>query len=190
MRPHLDTEKYLDECVRKHQGFAYTVIREGLYAESFPVYTAQFDPKHPVDEIRIPHDGSGPGIAWVKRDELGEGSAELIARFAKDPTGFRFRNQTVLLSGLRTLTLRETVDILAKIARRPVRICQVSGDEFAAQPQVSQHFIHHGVNYSKDWPTVFEGIRRGEAATVSPLLQELLGREPEGFERIISETYG
>jgi hypothetical protein len=188
MQAHLDTERYLDECTRQHTGFGYTVIREGLYSESYPLYTAFFDPKHPVDEIKIPHDGSGPGIAWVKREELGEGTAELLRRFVKDQARFEYKNQKVLLSGAKTLTLGETVVILGKIANRPVHIRPVTVDEFAEQPQVASKFIYHGVDHSKVWTTTFKAFSRGEAAFVSPLLGELLGREPEDFETTISKS--
>lgn len=189
MQAHLDTERYLDQCVDRHPGFAYTVIREGLYSESYPLYTAFFDLEHPVDEIKIPHDGSGPGIAWVKREELGEGTAELLKRYMQDQAGFKYRNQKVLLSGAKTLTMEETVATLAKIAKHEVCIRQVSVEEFAKQPQVKSNFIYHGVDHSTFWTTTFEAFRRGEAAFVSPLLQELLGREPEDFETTISQSW-
>lgn len=186
MQAHLDTEKYLDKCTRRHSGFAYTVIREGLYSESYPLYTAFFDLEHPVNEIKIPHDGSGPGIAWVKREELGEGTAELLKRFVQDKAVFEYRNQKVLLSGSNTLTLGETVAILGKIAKHHVHIRQVSVDEFAKQPNVAPNLTYHGVDHSKVWTTTFEAFRRGEGGFVSPLLGELLGREPEDFETTIS----
>lgn len=185
MQPHLDTERYLEECVRRHPGFDYTVIREGLYSESYPLYTSFFDPKNPVDQICIPHDGSRPGIAWVKREELGEGTAELLSRFVKHPSDFEYRRQTVLLSGSKTLSLKETVHILGKLAQRPVRVHPVSVDEFAAQPQNSANFTYRGVDHSTVWTSTFEAFRRGEGAYVSPLLGELLGREPEGFETTV-----
>ncbi|KAJ5716739.1 hypothetical protein N7488_002385 [Penicillium malachiteum] len=186
MKAHLQTEAYLDQCHHNNPEFAYTIIREGLYSESYPVYTAFFDPSNPVDTIKIPHDGSGPGISWVKREELGEGTAELLRMFAVDPANFKYRQQTVLLSGTKALTLQETVEILAKIAKTPLKIRQVSDKEFAEQPFVSSNFIYHGVNYAEPWATSFEAIRRGEASTISPLLGELLGREPEAFETTIS----
>ncbi|RHZ53924.1 uncharacterized protein CDV56_106587 [Aspergillus thermomutatus] len=186
MQAHLDTERYLDECTRRHPGFEYTVVREGLYSESYPLYTSFFDPTRPVDTVKIPHDGSGPGIAWVKREELGEGTAELMARFRKDPNGFMYRHQTVLLSGGKTLTLKETVEILGKVAKRPVRIQTITEDEFAALPQNKENFTYHGVDHSKVWTSTFEAFRRGEAAYVDPLLKELLGREPEDFETTVS----
>jgi uncharacterized protein YbjT (DUF2867 family) len=186
MKPHLSTEKYLEECIHLYPGFNYTVVREGLYSESYDLYTAFFDPQNPVDEIKIAHDGSGPGIAWVKREELGEGTAELLRIFVQDPKGFKYRNKTVLLSGTKILSLQETVDILAKIAKKPVKIRQVSDEEFGQQPKVGPNFTYRGVDYGTVWATAFEAFRRGEASYASPLLRELLGREPEDFETTIS----
>lgn len=187
MRPHLQTEKYLEECAHRSPGFTYTVVREGLYSESYGLYTAFFNPRDPVDEIKIAHNGSGPGIAWVKREELGEGTAELLNIVARDPKGFEYRRKTVLLSGTKVMTLQETVDILAKIAKKPVAIRQVSDDEFARQPHVGPNFTYRGVDYSRAWATAFEAFRQGEASNASPLLRELLGREPEDFETTISQ---
>ncbi|RDW78696.1 uncharacterized protein DSM5745_05548 [Aspergillus mulundensis] len=179
MQPHLDTEKYLEELSAKNPGFGYTVVREGPYTESYPLYTAFFDPKNPVSEIKIPHDGPGPGIAWVKREELGEGTAELLRRFAINPAGLVYCQRSVLLSGARVLSLQESVDILGRVANVPVRIRRVSDEEFAAQPQVKPNFVYCGVDYSLLWATTFDAFRRGEAAYASSLLGELLGREPE-----------
>lgn len=187
MAAHLDTEAYLEKCSRAVPGFGYTIIREGLYAESYPLYTSFFDLKQPSSEIKIPHDGSGPGIAWVKREELGEGTAELIRRFvvAESPDVFKYRNARVLLSGQRTLTLAETVKILGKISGTKVGIREVSNEEYAALPENSEGFRYKGVSYAEPWTTAFEAFRRGEGACIEPLLGELLGREPEGFESTV-----
>lgn len=71
MQAHLDTERYL-----KESGLTYTIIREGIYSESWPLYFGYWNPSR-GSEVRIP-DGDG-GIAWVCRDDLGEGTAKLIA---------------------------------------------------------------------------------------------------------------
>lgn len=187
MAAHLDTEAYLEKLSRAVPGFGYTIVREGLYAESFPLYTSFFDPKQPSSEIEIPHDGAGPGIAWVKREELGEGTAELIRRFvvSENRGAFEYRNARVLLSGQQTLTLAETVEILGKIAGTKVSIREVSNEEYAAMPENAEGFRYKGISYAYPWTTAFEAFRRGEGACVSPLLKELLGREPEGFESVI-----
>jgi hypothetical protein len=182
MRAHLTTESYLEELARTRPGFTYTNVREGIYSESFAFYASFFDPKNPVDEIQLPHDGSGPGIAWAKRDELGEASAKLFAQHAANPSSFQFTNKTILLSGPKVFTLAETVDLVSKIINKPIRIREISVDEYTALPQVPPNMMYHGVDYSKGWATSYEAIRRGECAVASPLLGEILGREPEGYE--------
>ncbi|KAK0725508.1 hypothetical protein B0H67DRAFT_452208, partial [Lasiosphaeris hirsuta] len=181
MQAHLATEAHLRALARDDPGFAYTVLREGLYAESTPIYTAFFDPRASTEsEILIPHDGAGPGVAWVKRDELGEASARLIAAHAEDPSGFRYGNQAVLLTGPRVWSLAETVGVLGKVAGREVRIREVAVEEYVKLPQVLGAFGSE--EKARTWATAWEAIRAGETAVVTPQLGEILGREPEGFE--------
>jgi hypothetical protein len=193
MRAHLATENYLEEIHTHDRSFSYTVIREGIYSESFPLYTAFFNPKDPPtaddpkDAIAIPHDGSGPGIAWAKQDELGEATARLLLRYVRDPAGFPYQNQKILLSGPKVLSLAETVDILGRVLDRRLRIERVSVPEYLDQPQV-KNFVSYGGGsgtLSRSWATVFDGIRRGECAVTTPFLREILGREPEDFETTI-----
>ncbi|KAH8433745.1 uncharacterized protein LDX57_011379 [Aspergillus melleus] len=188
MGAHLATEKYLAELQSRKAGtFTYTSVREGLYSESFPIYTSWFDPADPVSEITIPHDGSGPGVAWVKRDELGEATAKLIASYVTDPAGFAHLNRKLLLSGPRELSLNETAEVLGKAVGRPVRIREISVDEYVRLPQHGDKHTYHGVDLAREWATAWEAIRRGETAVVSPLLGEILGREPESFEKTVSD---
>lgn len=188
MQAHLDTEAYLDELARSpaHPNFTYTIIREGLYSESFPMYTAFFNPAAPVDEIKIPHDGSGPGVAWAKREELGEATAKIIATYAHNPLAFPYLKRTLLLTGSKVLTLAEVVGILGRIIGKPdLRIIKVSVDEYAAQPQCAARLTYHGVDLSKDWATAWQAIANGECSVVTPLLRDTLGREPEDFETTV-----
>ena len=71
MQAHLATEKYL-----KESGLTYTIIREGIYSESWPLYFGYWKPGRPGNEVLIPH-GDGR-VAWVCRDDLGEGTARLM----------------------------------------------------------------------------------------------------------------
>lgn len=182
MGAHLATEKYLAEL----QGnFTYTAIREGIYSESFPIYTAWYDLQNPREEITIPHDGSGPGIAWAKRDELGEATAKMILSYAKNPQGFPYLNRVVLLSGPREWSLADSVSVLGRVSGKPAQIREISVDEYASLPQHGLKHTYHGVNLAREWATAWEGIRHGETAVVSPVLKEWLGREPEDFETTV-----
>jgi hypothetical protein len=194
MQAHLDTERQLAQLAASSSSsstsgsdrpFTYTSIREGLYAESTPIYTAFFDPRTTKDqnEIRIPHDGSAPGIAWVKRDELGEATAKLIARYAActhPAQEFEYVNRTVLLTGPRAWSLSETVEVLSQIAGRRLRIKEVTVDQYAAQEAVLAKFGKREL--ARTWATAWEAIRAGETAVVTPELGRILGREPEAFD--------
>jgi hypothetical protein len=212
MRAHLDTEAYLQELGRtRAPDFTFTILREGLYHESFPIYTSFFRPQEVIDAvndennrrpdrsggaygeiyIKIPHDGSAPGVAWANRDELGEASARLVNLYMQNPLGYPFTNSTLLLSGPKVLTLNEVVAILEKLIRErtdmdvSIKIKQVSVKEYANQPHVPPLLTYHGVDLSREWATAWQAIRNGECAVVSPVLKEILGREPEEFETTV-----
>jgi hypothetical protein len=186
MGAHLQTEAYLASLTDK---ITYTAVREGIYSESFPIYTAYWDPSNPSDEITIPHDGSGPGVAWVKKDDLGEATARLITSYVKDPTGFKYTNEMVLLSGQKAYSLSETVGILGRVLGRDLKIREISVEEYAGLPHGGLN-TYHGVELSREWATAWEAIRRGETAVVVPDIREVLGREPEGYETTIKELIG
>lgn len=185
MLAHIDTEKYLAQLHDQDPHFTYTVVRQGLYSESFPLYTAFFDLKNPSSEICIPHNGSGPGISWAKQDELGEATAKLMAQYAQDPAAFPFSNKTVLLTGPRAWSLNETADVFSRVLDRSIRVRQVAVDEYVKQPQVQTGLTYGGGNWAPTWATAFDAIRDGEAAVVTQNLGDILGREPEQFNTTI-----
>lgn len=187
MGAHLRTEEYLASLPGPS---TYTSIREGIYSESFPIYTSWFSLEHPADEITIPHNGGGPGVSWVKRDELGEATAKLMVDYTRSPTSFPHVNRRILLTGSREISLKETVDILGRAVGKPLRIREISVDEYAKLPQHGLIFTYRGANLTPLWATAWEAIRRGETAAVSPLLKEILGREPESFETTINAMAG
>ncbi|CEJ61538.1 Putative NmrA-like family protein [Penicillium brasilianum] len=187
MGAHLETERYLAELTDK---ITYTSVREGLYTESFPIYTAWLDPANPPGEITIPHSGSGPGVAWVKRDELGEATAKLIVAYINHPDSFKYLNKKVLLTGRREISLAETVGILGRAIGKPLEIKEISVDEYVGLPQIGDKHTYHGVNLSREWATAWEAIKQGETAVVSPAMKEILGREPESYETTIQALIG
>ncbi|KAF5856341.1 hypothetical protein ETB97_007499 [Aspergillus alliaceus] len=77
------------------------------------------------------------------------------------PTTAPAQSDTLAFWG-KTLTLKETVNVLSKIAKRSVKIQKATEDEFATLPQTQQSFTCHGVNHSMVWTSTFEAIRQGE----------------------------
>ena len=187
MLAHLDTEAYLESLASPT--FSYTIVRQGLYSESFPVYTSNFDLKQASSSsessliIRIPLDGAGRGISWAKRDELGEATARLLKEYAMNPSSFRFNNKLIILSGPKEYTLNETAEVFSKVLGKDVKIQQVTVDEYVDQAGVG--YRSDSTELDRLWATAFEGIRQGEAGSVTGYLGELLGREPEDFETTI-----
>ncbi|KLU89220.1 hypothetical protein MAPG_08194 [Magnaporthiopsis poae ATCC 64411] len=195
MHAHLATEAHLRALADAHPGkFSYTSVREGLYSESVGHYTGFPDTattgSESEIEVRIPHDGKGPGVAWVKRDELGEATARLIARFAagedRYDDGIELVNSTVLLTGPRVWTLQETAELLQTLTKRPVRIREVSVDEYVSQPQVLAVFGSEDVG--RMWATTWDAIRDGETAVVTPTLERVLGRAPEAYDVTLAKV--
>ncbi|EIN12154.1 NAD(P)-binding protein, partial [Punctularia strigosozonata HHB-11173 SS5] len=173
MQAHLDTEAYL-----KASGLTYTVVREGLYCESWPLYLGFWQPSNASDEIVVPGDG---GIAWIARDDLGAATAKLIAEGSHE-------NETVLLTGQRALTLAQLTPVLASLLSRPrLRLSVASADEYVAR-NVDPADARRTDGFLRAWARTYEGLERGEAAVVDPLVVELLGREPRSMEAYLRET--
>ncbi|CZS79678.1 unnamed protein product [Fusarium graminearum] len=185
MGAHLDSERRLKELAEMNSGFTFTSVREGLYSESFPIYTSFLDLKNPPSKVLIPHDGSGPGVSWVKRDELGEGTARLIASYAESPSTFGYINKIVTLTGTKSFSLAETMEVLSRAAGKHFEIQQISVEEYTNLPQIREYFGTE--EKATTWATAWEAIRAGETAGVTTKLKELLGREPESFEKTIGE---
>lgn len=186
MQAHLDCERHLASLAKDDPAFTYTSVREGLYSESTDLYTGQLDPKTAPNgaEALIPHDGNSPGVSWVKKDELGEATAKLIARYngVGEPFPQNLINGKVLLSGIRDISLAETVDILGKTVGKTFKIRQISVDEYVKLPQILNYL---GEEKGRTWAKSWDGIRAGEAALVTKDLEEILGRKPESFEETI-----
>ncbi|TDZ41420.1 Quinone oxidoreductase 2 [Colletotrichum trifolii] len=183
MQAHLDSERHLAEAAAADPSFTFTSVREGLYSESYPIYTAFFDVNAPTSEILIPHDGTGPGVAWVRRAELGEATAKLIAKYSWDPDQFDYVNKKILLTGGRVWSLEETARVLSAAAGREVRIRRVEVDEYVKLPQVAARFGSQ--DKARTWATAWDAIAAGETAVVTEHLRDMIGREPEDFETTV-----
>lgn len=192
MQAHLATESHLQHLAETYpESFTYTVIREGIYSESTPIYTSFFDPRDPSpsstldknsSDILTPHDGKGAGVAWVKRDELGEASAKLIAQYASRPEDqFKYVNQVVLLTGNKQWSLEDTVKLLGQVTGIDgLKIREISVDEWIRLPQIKKYFPDE--KDARTWATAWDAIREGATAMVTDDLEEILGRKPEEFD--------
>ncbi|GAB5586353.1 hypothetical protein Unana1_01253 [Umbelopsis nana] len=164
MKAHFATEEYL-----KQSCMYYTIIREGSYMESYPVYLGLYETSS--DKVVVP--GDGP-VAFADRAELGEATAKIIA-------SDKYRGQTVTLTGSRAYTLKETTEILSTVLNKKITFHKVSEAEF----------LEHNADkrdVAEWWATTYPSLERGELALVDPTLEQLLGRKPRRFEDMLRDT--
>ncbi|EJD38418.1 NAD(P)-binding protein [Auricularia subglabra TFB-10046 SS5] len=180
MQAHLDTEAYL-----KQSGLVYTILREGIYAESFPLYLGEslrfFDKNKGTDDVYVPGDGK---IAWASRDDLGEATARLIVADTH-------RDETVLLSGpaCNNITLAELAALISRLLNRSIRVNIVSLDEYVSRnrdappPRNDEDFL-------RKWAKTFDAMARGETGHVTRLLENVLGRPATPLEEVLALQMG
>jgi len=166
MQAHLQTEAYL-----KASGLVYTIIREGLYTESYHLYAGYFDAKE-TKEVVVPGDG---GVTFVTIDELGEATAKIVA------AGEGYENKKLLLSGAKPHTIKDLAALLSTILGREIPVKYVSEEEYVKtfEPKVGE--------VAKKWATTYRALERGETAVVDSSLPTILGRPLISVEQKLRE---
>lgn len=178
---HIKTVEYL-----QHSGLEYVVLREGIYAESWWLYAgfqAKDFKKGDTDPITFVIPDDGP-VAWVSWDDLGEGTAKILARLAKGER--EWIGKTLNLTGPRTSTLNDVAGLLERYTGRKVDVKLVGADE------ARRYHLADGKKEDwlvSSWVGWFEAIKDGECAVFDPLLGELLGREVCGMEEAAGELF-
>jgi hypothetical protein len=192
MQAHLDTEAYLKSALPSN--ITYTILREGLYTESFPLYFGAYDIATKPSEVAIPQGDNEGLIAFTKRDDLGDATARIIAAFAlflpklKDGYGAPsdFANKTLLLVAEPKLSLTSLGALIAKVLGQPepVKVKRVPPEEYAAPGSRAAEFIG-SPEMAKAWTTTYRAIGSGETSYQGPGSRELervLERKPESVE--------
>ncbi|OJD13967.1 hypothetical protein AJ78_05654 [Emergomyces pasteurianus Ep9510] len=175
---HLITEEQL-----KKSGISYTSIREGIYADAFPVFAAWYPD---TTTIYIPTDGA---IAYTSRTELGEANAKLMLRDpATLPSLIQNDNNIALLTGPRAYTFADLAEALTSATGRKVTLQKIPREQYASVVAAEDAKEGHGmksVQFFEIWASLLDAVAQGEAETVDPLMGELLGRPPrDGLEYI------
>ncbi|KAI0669453.1 NmrA-like family protein [Trametes maxima] len=176
MRAHIDTERYL-----RASGLTHTILREGVYSESFAIYLGFFDPTDGRDAVVIPH-GDG-AIRWTSREDLGEATARIMVQGG-------YENETRTLVGPRSLTLHDVARQVSSLLGRSVHLTVGTEDDFVRENAAVQG-DRGGEDALRKWATTYEALGRGELdVPPDPLLQDVLGRKPRAFEDTLREVLG
>ncbi|ETS78974.1 hypothetical protein PFICI_08827 [Pestalotiopsis fici W106-1] len=192
MRAHIRTETYLESLGDK---VTVTVMREGLYNESWPLYLMGVDPKSLTalgidhqgdeggDEVRVPGDGK---VSWTAIEDLGLASSLVLV-----PPGAEYAGKTFYLSTPPALakTLQETAALVTAAGGRGkdirVTIVDHQGHEdfYVGEKKMDRSAVQW-------WVGVFDALKDGETLIDDPTLSKLLaskGKKPITMEETVKK---
>lgn len=179
MRAHLRTEEYLK--LLEGEGMKVTVIREGLYNSSWPLYLGYFDVKdgEQRDEIVVAGDGK---VSWTSIRDLGVGTAVVLA----DESG-RWVGKTIYLASRRNeRSLEEIAGIVGGVRGRKLRVRKVGREEYV------EYYVGRGRDQPavEWWSSTYAALEKGECLIEDPTLDDLLdsrGIQAKPVEETIKE---
>ncbi|PCG91986.1 Hypothetical protein PENO1_091060 [Penicillium occitanis (nom. inval.)] len=112
-KAHLETEKILQES-----GLTYTSIREGLYAEIFPIFLQWYPNTKTVYASEV------ASMKFTSRAELGEANGKLLIRGG-------YENEIILLTSNEALHAADVVRIINQTTNRQVELVLTTPEEYA-----------------------------------------------------------
>ena len=175
MKAHERTEEYL-----KQQSTAHTVIREGLYNESWPLYLGHY--KLGEDErTEIPVAGDSK-ISWTSIADLGLASALILSAPSNDWAG-----KTIYLSQEKAYTIREVVEMISKAGGKEMKL------KIVDRPEHETYYVEErgmAEGYIKWWSKTYDALRDNECEIHDPTLERLLQRKgvkPKQMEETVKE---
>lgn len=177
MRAHIRTEEYL----RSLKDVNWTIIREGLYNESWPLYFGYYyalkDEKR--NEVVVAGDGR---ISWTSIADMGFGTAKVLVGKESD-----WKGKTFYLSQNKTKTLKEIAELVSKFKSKQVNLKVVPKKEHEVFYVEEKGMDKPSVEW---WSSTYEALKDGECdikdATLEDLLQEA-GKKPKPVEETIEE---
>ncbi|CAO2651023.1 Nn.00g093200.m01.CDS01 [Neocucurbitaria sp. VM-36] len=180
MRAHERTEKYLKDL--EAQGKVHvTVIREGLYNESWPLYFGYYFglKDESRKEVLVAGDGK---ISWTAIADMAFATAKILAAPHGDWAG-----STFYLSQKRTRTLEDIARIVSKVKGEDVKLKVVSRKEYEDFYVKEKGMERPSVEW---WSSTYDALVEGECAIEDPTLERMLeeaGRSPKSLEETIQE---
>lgn len=179
MRAHIRTEQYLTQLEQDGK-VRTTIIREGLYNESWPLYLGYyFGLKDETrEDIVVAGDGA---VSWTSIADMAFGTAKVLAGPSEEWSG-----RTFYLSQKKTWTLRDIAEIVSKVQQRNVRLKVVSKKEY------ENFYEARGTERASVewWSSSYDALKDGECAIDDATLEDMLkeaGRSPKSLEKTIEE---
>jgi len=177
MTAHERTEEYLSKLT----DIKVTIIREGLYNESWPLYFGHYDPQGD-DRSVVLVAGDSP-ISWTSIPDLGLANAMVVAANSEEYAG-----KTFYLSNTKApRTLREIGDIVSKAKGKKVKLQVVDRKEH------EEHYIRErkmDEGNIKWWAKTYDALKDEECLIKDDTFEKLLsskGRTPKPVEDTVRE---
>lgn len=180
MRAHIRTEKYLHEL--EEQGKCkITLIREGLYNESWPLYFGYYFglKKESKKEVVVAGDGK---ISWTSIPDMAFCTAKVLAAPSEQWAG-----KTFYLSQKNSRSLKDIAAIVGRVRGEEVKLKVVSRKEYEDFYVKEKGMERPSVEW---WSSSYDALKDGECEIDDPTLESMLkeaGRTPKPLEETIEE---
>ncbi|KAE9978267.1 hypothetical protein EG327_007449 [Venturia inaequalis] len=179
MRAHIRTEQYLKE-LEEERKLKVTILREGLYNESWPLYFGYYYElkQDKREEIVVAGDGE---VSWTAIDDMAYCTAKVVSESSESWAG-----KTFYLSQKETRSLRNIAATIGRVMGRKIRPRVVSRKEY------EDHYIGRGMERASVewWSSSYDALEDGECQIDDETLEGMLreaGRKPKAVEETIAE---
>ena len=180
MRAHIRTEEYLED-LQKRGVVDYTVIREGLYNESWPLYFGYYYGLGEEKRKKVVVAGDGR-VSWTAIKDMGFATAKVLAG---EPG--RWLGKTFYLSQKETRSLGDIARLVGEIRGEEVKLQVVERKEYEDYYVQEMGMERAAVEW---WSSTYEALEQGECAIEDDTLEGILreaGRTPVPVEVTIRE---
>jgi uncharacterized protein YbjT (DUF2867 family) len=177
MRAHIRTEAYLHEL----KDVKWTIIREGLYNESWPLYFGYYYGLREEKREEVVVAGDGP-VSWTSIPDMAFGTAKVLAAPSEDWAG-----KTFYLSQNKTWTLKDIARLVSKVKGEEVKLKVVS------RPEYEKYYVEEKGKEAPSvewWSSTYSALEDGECDIKDTTLEGILnmaGRKPKPLEETLEE---
>ncbi|KFY02021.1 hypothetical protein V490_00675 [Pseudogymnoascus sp. VKM F-3557] len=180
MRAHNRTEAYLYGL----KDVKFTVIREGLYNESWPLYFGNYFKLKDDDRKEVVVAGDGP-INWTPIRDLGYATALVAA-----DSSSKYEGKTLNLSASTATTLAELAKTVSEVKGTEVSLKVVSREEYVRYYVEDMGMERGNVEW---WSTSYDALKSGECHITDSTFSDLLskkGCKPRSIQETVKAMLG
>jgi uncharacterized protein YbjT (DUF2867 family) len=180
MRAHERTEKYLKGLEAEGKA-KVTIIREGLYNESWPLYFGYYFglKEETRKEVLVAGDGQ---ISWTSIPDMAFATAKVLSA----PSD-KWAGKTFYLSQKKTWSLEDIAGIVSRVRGEEIKLKVVSRKEYEDFYVNEKGMEKPSVEW---WSSTYDALKDGECAIDDDTLETILkdaGRSPEALEHTIED---